>query len=181
MGTATFRVQGHPGGDGGEGDSTGGPKLERQGLNDWPTLVIEAGDSESLDQLRLDMEWWFRESNHEVKIILLAKFDHNQHEIRLEKWEEELQMRARPGATTTRSVAAMTAAGGEMTTVHRQTIVITQDATTNPPSYNVARGALVLSFRLLFLRTPRPGEGDFVFSIPDLQEYAASVWGYVRD
>ena len=178
IGSTTYRSQGHPGGDGGEGDSTGGPKPERGKPNDWPTLVIESGDSESLSRLRMDMEWWFRTSNHQVKIVLLAKFNHHRCEIQLEKWEEEPQA-VRPGAMTTRLVAARVAAG-TLTPVKRQRRTITRSAT-NPPSFNVARGALVLSFRLLFLRNPGPGEGDFVFGIPDLQVYAAHVWDQVRD
>jgi hypothetical protein len=118
------------------------------------------------------MRWWFEASNHQVKIILLAKFNHPQRTIQLEKWEEAPQA-VRPGAMTTRSVAA-----GAPAPVLQQTITITQNAT-SPPSYNVTRGALVLSFRLLFLRDPSPGEGDFVFSIPDLQFYAERVWAQV--
>ncbi|KAI8659645.1 hypothetical protein NCS56_01182100 [Fusarium sp. Ph1] len=57
MATTTFRTQGHPNGDGGEGDSSGGP-IERQGPL-WPTLVIEAGYSQTLEGLRRDMRWWF--------------------------------------------------------------------------------------------------------------------------
>ena len=89
IGTATRRAQGHPGGDGGESDSAGGPLPARDGRGAWPTLVIEAGDSESLTRLRQDMRWWFEASNHQVKIVLLAKFNHHQREIQLEKWEEE--------------------------------------------------------------------------------------------
>lgn len=48
-------------------------------------------------------------------------------------------------------------------------------AITNPASYNVARGVLVLQFELLFLRDPGPGEGDIVVGIPEL------VWVMVRD
>ncbi|KAK4150968.1 hypothetical protein C8A00DRAFT_45726 [Chaetomidium leptoderma] len=158
IGSATRRAQGHPGG-GGESDSSGGPRPNRAGPDDWPTLVIEAGDSESLTQLRRDMRWWFEASNHQVQIVVL-------------KWEEELPV-ARPGAMTTRSVA---------TAVPRlqQSITITQTAT-GPPVYNVTRGALVLSFKRLFLRDPGPGEGDFVFSVSDLQAYANRVWEAVRD
>lgn len=32
---------------------------------------------------------WFSASNHGVKIVILAKFDHRQREIILGKWEEE--------------------------------------------------------------------------------------------
>ncbi|KAK0714980.1 hypothetical protein B0H67DRAFT_600743 [Lasiosphaeris hirsuta] len=145
IGTATFRQQGHPGGDGGEGDSTGGPWPECAGAGKWPTLVIEAGDSEKLDGLHNDMRWWFRASNHNVKIVILAKFDHH-----------------------------------VLEPVKRQSITITRDETTSPVSYNVTRGALVLGFRLLFLRDPGPQEGDFVLSIQYLQWYAGRVWSEVR-
>ncbi|KAK0722755.1 hypothetical protein B0T26DRAFT_703855 [Lasiosphaeria miniovina] len=128
--SATFRAeQGHHGGDSGEGDSTGGPWLE----------LIKSRYSETLPELYKDMRWWFQASNHEVKIVILAKFDDQQHHILLEKWEEEISMK-------------------------RQSITITRNETTNPVSYNVTRGALVLGFRLLFLRDPGPQEGDFVWA-----------------
>jgi len=172
MGSTTFRARGHPGGDGGEGDSTGGPESERSGPDGWPTLVIEAGDSESLDGLRADMRWWFSTSEHNVKIVLLAKFDHRQHQILLECWEEEAAI-SRPGATTTRRAATLQP-------VLRQSISISRNQGTDPISYNVTRGALVLRFRLLYLRAPCPQEADFVIGVPDLQRYAEMVWSSVR-
>ncbi|KAI1370228.1 hypothetical protein F4677DRAFT_465652 [Hypoxylon crocopeplum] len=144
-------------GDSGEGDSTGGPKPQCV----WPTLVIQAGDSESLNQLRMDMQWWFAASNHDVKIVILAKFDRGQSRVILEKWEE----------------AAATSAA--LQPVLQQTITISRNQATNPVSYDVTRGALVLEFRLLFLRDPGLGQGDFIISIPDLQEYAEAVWARV--
>jgi len=129
---------------------------------------MEAGFSQTLGKLRLVMNRWFSISNHEVKIILLAKFDGIT--ILLEKWEE--QMSVRPGATITRH-------SQHPTPILRQSITITQNATTNPISYNVTRGALVLSFRLLFLRDPGPGEGDIVLSVQELEEYAEDVWAQV--
>jgi hypothetical protein len=174
IGSATRRAeQGHPGGDRGEGDSTGGPELERGNKGAWPTLVIKAGHSEPLGELRKDMKWWFSTSDHQVKIVLLAKFDDTRSIIILEKWEEEAQTRL--GATTTRRFAAIQQTARLQPTL-RQSITITQNATTNPVSYNVTRGALILSFRLLFLRDPGPGEADFVFSVQDLELYAARVW-----
>lgn len=173
IGTATRRAEeGHPGGDGGEADSTGGPKSERGSKGAWPTLVIEAGHSESLDDLQADMRWWFSASDHQVKIVLLAKYDDAHSVIILEKWEEDTQTRL--GATTTRRFTA-----NQHTPTLRQSITITQNTTTNPVSYNVTRGALVLSFRLLFLRDPGPGEADFVYSIQGLKRYAADVWSQV--
>ncbi|KAK4043761.1 hypothetical protein C8A01DRAFT_12720 [Parachaetomium inaequale] len=173
-GSPTCRAaHGHPGGDGGEGDSTGGPELLRGGSDDWPTLVIEAGDSESLAELRLDMRWWFAMSEHQVKIVLLAKFDHSQQMIFLEKWEEEIPP-TRPGATTTRSFPSL------LRPTLRQEITIRRDRTTVPVSYRVTSGALVLGFRLLFLRDPGPGEGDIVISIAELERYGGCVWRRVQ-
>ncbi|KAK3359199.1 hypothetical protein B0T25DRAFT_588166 [Lasiosphaeria hispida] len=175
IGTETFRQQGHPGGNGGEGDSTGGPWPEREGAGNWPTLVIESGHSETLPELHKDMQWWFQASNHEVKIVILAKFDDQQHHILLEKWEEEIS--SPQGAITRSRAAAILQQNGVFNPVKRQSTTITRDETTNPVSYNVTRGALVLGFRLLFLRDPGPQEGDIVLSIQDLQLYARKVWG----
>ncbi|KAK0748111.1 hypothetical protein B0T21DRAFT_389050 [Apiosordaria backusii] len=168
MGSTTHSVQVHSGLSRKEGDSTGGPKPERAAKGAWPTLVIEAGVSQTWGQLRICMRRWFSLSNHEVKIVILTKFDGNK--ILLEKWEEEMPVR--PGATTTRR-------SQHQEPVLRQSITITQNATTNPISYNVTRGALVLSFRLLFLRDPGPGEGDLVFSVQELEGYAEDVWAQV--
>ncbi|KAK3901089.1 hypothetical protein C8A05DRAFT_45194 [Staphylotrichum tortipilum] len=149
IGTATYRAQhGHPGGDGGEGDSTGGPKPERAAKDAWPTLVVEA--------------------DHNVKIVLLAKFEHTHRAITLERWEEEPRG-TRPEVTTMRHAAVVQP-------VLRQIITITQDLTTDPVSYNVTSGALILRFRLLFLRDPGVGEGDFVLSVQELEAYAEHVW-----
>ncbi|KAK0655311.1 hypothetical protein B0T16DRAFT_424269 [Cercophora newfieldiana] len=168
-GSATFRAeQGHPG----EGDSTGGPLPERKGADKWPTLVIESGYSQTLPELRRDMQWWFQASNHEVKIVILAKFDDQQHHILLEKWEKEETISIPQGAITRSRAAAMS----QINPVMRQSITITRDETTNPVSYNVTRGPLVLGFRLLYLRDPGPQERDFVLSIQDLQLYAGRVW-----
>ncbi|KIN07404.1 hypothetical protein OIDMADRAFT_99569 [Oidiodendron maius Zn] len=124
-GATTFRArEGHPGGDGGEGDSTGGPIPDRLGHEKWPTLVIEAGHSESLPELRADMRWWFSTSNHDVKIVILAKFDGGQSSIILEKWEEEERV-PRQGAATTRWSAVMEP-------VLQQAITITYNNTGDP-------------------------------------------------
>jgi len=175
IGKATRRAGGHPGGDSGEGDSAGGPKPGRGGPNDWPTLVIEAGYSETLRQLQTDMRWWFSASNHDAKIVLLAKFDRARRRIIVERWEEDLPS-PRPGATTTRGASVLGASG--LRPKLQQSIKITRSPM-NPALYNVVDGPLVLPFRLLFLRAPGPGEHDVVISIPQLQEYATDVWTQV--
>ncbi len=169
FGNTTLYAQ--PPGDVGEGDSAGGPYPERCARGAWPTLVIEAGVSRSLAGLRQKMWWWFAVSDHDVKIVLLAKFDRAHRTITLEMWEEEPRA-TRPGATTTRHAAA-----GQP--VMRQSITITRDLTADPAAYIVTGGALVLRFGLLFLRDPGPTEGDVVLAVEELEEYAARVWSWV--
>ncbi|ETS03995.1 hypothetical protein M419DRAFT_55338, partial [Trichoderma reesei RUT C-30] len=79
----------------------------------------------SLTALRDDMRWWFTASDHQVKIVLLSKFDHQRQQIIIERWEEDSQ--TRPGATTTRRAAAV----GAVQPVLRQSITITRDAATD--------------------------------------------------
>ncbi|KAK3899030.1 hypothetical protein C8A05DRAFT_46804 [Staphylotrichum tortipilum] len=171
LGTATCQGQGHPGGDCGEGDSTGGPIPDRDMKRVWPALVVEAGVSQSLAGLRQTIRWWFSASDHQVQLVLLAKFEPTRCAIILERWEEEPSA-TRPGAMTTRNAAALQP-------VLQQTIAITQDASAEPISYQVASSALVLRFKLLFLRDPGPGEGDFVLSVQDLENYARDVLRYM--
>ncbi|KAK0609314.1 hypothetical protein B0T17DRAFT_546729 [Bombardia bombarda] len=160
------------GGGSGEAGSTGGPRPERVGPGSWPTLVVESGVSETLPELHEVMRWWFQASNHEVKIVLLAKYDHQQDHILLERWEEESS--SPPGAITRSRAAAMV-----QRPVKRQSITITRDATPVSVSYNVAGGPLVLGFRLLYVRDPGPHEGDFVIDTENLEVYAERVWGEV--
>lgn len=178
MGSTTFRRLGHPEGDGGEGDSSGGPYPERAGKNVWPTLVIEAGDSESLEELRADIRWWFSTSDHQVKMVLLAKCHRAGGQIILEKWEED-ESQQQQGAITRSRTAAVSQP--TLNPVKRQTVTITRDTTANPASYNVSSGALVLGFKVLFLREPGPTEGDFVVSVQDLERYAEMVWSNEED
>ena len=162
VGSATFRPLGHPGGDGGEGDSTGCPKPQRSRGKDWPTLVIEAGHSESLDDLRRDMRWWFSASDHQVKIVLLAKLEARRGEIILEKWQEV------PGpGPITRAAAQLLPRCNQLINITRAHGITNTDPNRfNPTSYIITSGALRLEFQHLFLRQPGQGEGDVFISIP---------------
>ncbi len=174
LGCSTFGAQGLFEGDTGEADSTSVPISRHLGYNYWPTLVVEAGDTKSLNQLREDMRWWFAASNHEVKIVILTKFDHNRRCIILERWEAQEQSSQK---VMTRRRAALLRQTG--LAIRRQVVTITRDATT-PKSYNVS-GSFGVGFKSLFLRDRRPEEGegegdDVVIPVEDLQHYADVVW-----
>lgn len=175
IGAPTYRGRGNDRDDRGEDDSAGGPDPERASLGGWPTLVVEAGFSQSLTRLRARKDWWFSASNHQVKIVLLVKFGHQgRPEILIEKWEEEPRG-IRSGATTARFAAALQSR-------LRQSITITRDTAMNTVSYQVDRGALVLSFRLLFLRDPSIQEGgDIIITVPQLVEFARRTWRFVPE
>ncbi len=176
---ATTLSSNHPDRSSREGDSAGGPHPDRTSETGWPTLVIEAGVSQSLQGLQTTIRWWFHASSHEVKIVLLLKIDRQRQQIILEKWTEGADI-PRPGATTTRSATTISP-------IRRQEIIINISPAAaaaapgdairaDPESYTVTRGALSLEFELLFLRRPNTGEGDIIITEEMLRDLAALVW-----
>jgi hypothetical protein len=149
-----------------EGDSSGGPIPARLRKGSWPTLMIEAGYSESMVRLREDMYWWFSASDHQVKIVLLAKFYHEgqRKRIVLEKWVETAERETRRNPVRPTLMQTITMNEGPL------------DQATGNPSYVVNGGPLLLEFRLLFLRAAGPGEADIIVTVQQLEAYAAIVW-----
>lgn len=122
------------------------------------------------------MRWWFSASDHQVKIVLLAKLEETRGKIILEKWVE-VSAPPRSGATTTRAAAQLQPSCSQVIDITRAPgISNTHRNYLNPTSYIVTRGALRLEFSHLFLRQPGLGEGDVIISIPQLQTYAVRVW-----
>ncbi|EAQ87954.1 predicted protein [Chaetomium globosum CBS 148.51] len=98
----------------------------------------------SLNQLRHAMRWWFSASNHEVKVVVLAKFHFARAEVILERWEEE--DRDHQGPITRNRAAAMERSpdGSIAQPVLQQTITISRDTTADPESYHVAGPATLV-------------------------------------
>ena len=74
-----------------QGDSGIRPDPPRWAGNHYPTLVIEAGNSESLLQLYKDRDWWFDASppgqpRGDVKMVLLIKVFERTRRIVVEQW-----------------------------------------------------------------------------------------------
>ncbi|KAK4074452.1 uncharacterized protein Triagg1_5048 [Trichoderma aggressivum f. europaeum] len=163
------RPSGSGGGGGGGGekqaDSCGGPVPERRG--GYPTLVIESGYSQTLPAVREKIRSWFTDSDHQIKIIILAKIFPTERRILIERWEERPQGGCRQGVSTRWASTLIPECC--------QTINITETSTI-PPAYQIASNDMVLDFRLLFLRNPRQGEGDVIITQAWLQRYARRVW-----
>ncbi|CAG8068494.1 unnamed protein product [Penicillium nalgiovense] len=56
-----------------EADESLTPSRNPSEDDDWPSLVIETGLSESEAQLRADASWWFSNSDHQVNIVILFR------------------------------------------------------------------------------------------------------------
>ena len=161
----------------GEGDSCRKPTSMRTNEHHYPTLVIEAGWSQTLEKLREKARWWFDKSKGDVKIVLLVKSSPGSNHIRIEKWKLALAA-SRQGATTTRAAAAMTPQCIHVVQIARAAgINNAHPSRFDPASYVVTGGPLRLEFIDIFLRQPiPPGERDLILGNTTLQEYAASFW-----
>jgi hypothetical protein len=149
-----------------EGDSTFKPLSIRPRMADWPTIVIQAGWSDSLRKLQVDAGFWLEDSGEEVKIVLLFSISRRARTIIIEKWENRPVPANRP---VTRSL--MRAAGNVQTATQIQAITIDSNS-------NTVNGApLTLEFRKIFLRQAVPPlEHDFTFTAQDLSEFATDLW-----
>ncbi|KAG0136654.1 hypothetical protein HOY82DRAFT_549483 [Tuber indicum] len=145
-----------------EADGGFKPPLARPRENDWPTIVLESGVSESPQRLKVGARWWLANSRGDVKIVLLFFVSKAARTIRTEQWELESSensriARAYPGPAATRP---------------------TIKGLAKIDAHSVTGGALELGFEKVFLRAPDldRGEGDFTFTIQDLRDYYDDVW-----
>ena len=161
----------------GEGDSCRKPGSMRTNKYQYPTLVIEAGWSQTLQGLRQKARWWFNKSNGDVKIVLLVKSSPRSNHIRIEKWKLT-PAASQGGTTTTRAATVTTPQCVHVVEIARAaSIDDTHPNRFNPVSYVVTGGPLQLEFIDIFLRQPfAPGERDLIIGSTTLQEYAADFW-----
>jgi hypothetical protein len=167
----------------GEADSARLPESLRPLRTDWPTLVIEAGDSQSMPGLKLKARWWFHASNHHVKIVLLVKWFRQSERIILQKWRE-VPPAPRTGAVTTRAYAAVALVPDcvqEIEITRAAGITNPNPNRSNPALYNVRNGPLQLAFADLFLRQPDPNQGErhIVITNQNLQRFVVRIWEVV--
>ncbi|KAL1846952.1 hypothetical protein Plec18170_008921 [Paecilomyces lecythidis] len=126
----------------------------------WPTLVIEAGFSESKSKLESDGKWWLVESHGDVKTALTIDVNKSRPEIVIQKWVPSCT-----GQTRTRC---------QISPILEQQVVLSKRH--DEQKTTVSNGPLILSFQDLFLRSPGRAESDIVFMDNDLRELARIVW-----
>ena len=151
--------------------------------NRWPVLIIEAGYSQTIQQLRMRARAWFLSSNFEVKIVVLAKMLVSERRIVLEKWKgiqvgdrTGIQAGDRTGSPRTRSEHRRTPQCVHIIEISHPDAG-EEPHSVSPESYRVTRGALRLDFEELFLRSPvGEDEADIIITEEELQLYASVVW-----
>ncbi|KIH86394.1 hypothetical protein SPBR_08898 [Sporothrix brasiliensis 5110] len=182
-GGATFDPPGDASGSG-EGDSSGGPSSRHDPHGDafLPTLVIEAGVSQTLSSLKTKARWWFTASNFHMKVVVLVKLLVATSAIEIEQWGAELSGPQRHCATTTRASHAAKEA------VLKQQVLINWVGPLPLPQtplnrralsdFHVQGAPLVLRFQDLMDRPPVPAAGEHDILIPEvrLQRMAKRVW-----
>ena len=148
-----------------EADTAFRPVASRPTRADWPTLVFEAGVSESLRKLKNDARWWLSNSGGQVKIVLIFSVQERSRTIQIEKWEN------RP---VTGRVTRSNRPPAQVPTQIQQIII--------DPN-NVTGAPLILHFHLIFLRAINQNavspEHDFTFAAQDLRDWANGLWNVV--
>ena len=136
----------------------------RSNTGDWPSLIIEAGMSESLPRLRSDARWWLEHSAGNVRIVLLVWIQPTIRTVQIEKWVTGPMP---PTRVITRRV--------QSNAFPIRTAEIKIDQSTTPPVINGA--PLTLEFDKVFDRPANaPNEHDVVFNGQDLAEWASWLW-----
>lgn len=145
-----------------EGDSGIRPDPPRWAGNQLPTLVIEAGNSESLRLLHKDKDWWFDNSplsqpQGDVRIVLLVKVECGTKRIIIEQWHRSHY----ESPTATVSIAP-----------YPHTPFSLHDT-----SHWVVEGApMVISFQEVFLRPIQERETDLVLTEALFANMAMKCW-----
>ena len=157
-----------------EGDTSFKPPC-RDYEADLPTIVIEAGLSESVAKLRCDANWWLAQPGRnggKVMIVVTISIKLKDKSLQFEKWENALAP-ARPitRANPNPSIQVPTMI---------QQITIRPNATGAITPNEVTGAPLVLDFEKIFLRQPVAPQADFIFTANELAEFATDFWDCVK-
>ncbi|KUM63049.1 hypothetical protein ACN42_g4045 [Penicillium freii] len=118
--------------------------------DEYPSLVLEVGASESLSQLRQDVRWWYANTNQETQLVILINITDNPYRVDFEVWTEVANQST---VQSTRSRPATV-------------LECTQSASLQN---GVVIGApLILDFATLMHRSPRVGEHNISLGAADL-------------
>lgn len=147
------------------------PRLLQEGrYSGWPTIVFEPGLSEGLARLRADARWWLINSGGDVNIFLIISVKPVQTCLLIEKWCLS--------PATNLPVTRANPDFNVLVPTKMQGVSITRNPanTTQPGTYTVTGGPLVLEFQSLYLQAPVAPEGDLIFTTVILLFWARYFW-----
>ncbi|CAK9275573.1 unnamed protein product [Sphagnum jensenii] len=158
-GSATF---GRRGGRSKEANISYKPRSRRM-EDDWPSFVIEVGDSESLAMLRGDAAFWITNTDQRTRIVIVLSINRRDQQILVERWEEV--PRRRPN----RSTANYSRIPGLM-----QSLTLNADVEYDGPSLEIPAAKLFDG-----LPGTIPG-GEFLLTPDNLNEFNTKIWEAFR-
>ncbi|PKX93569.1 uncharacterized protein P174DRAFT_405610 [Aspergillus novofumigatus IBT 16806] len=155
-----------------EADESLTPSRNPSEDDDWPSLVIETGLSESEAQLRTDAHWWFSNSGYQVNTVILVHIKRSpERRVTLKVYK------LRPiTPRTTRGLQAEVDSSllSNRTTPQTDSPTVLQphlaDEEITVTSMSVENAPLVLEFESVMRRPPTPNtmERDITFTAEDL-------------
>ncbi|KAI9931540.1 hypothetical protein ASPWEDRAFT_395583 [Aspergillus wentii DTO 134E9] len=147
-----------------EGDSGFLPRRFIPGRDPkWPTVVLEVGLSQGLEELRRCARWWLGTSNGLVKVVIIASIHRTQPQIIFEKWKLQPVQPNHPYGL--RILGPGTPAKIQEITIFRRN---NTTVTTGAP--------LVVQFEHIFLTPPSGTQQDYIFTAKQLEGIAERVW-----
>ncbi|KAL5615393.1 hypothetical protein BROUX41_005440 [Berkeleyomyces rouxiae] len=164
----------------------------------FPSLVFEAGWSQSVLMLQTKARWWFDASDGQVRVVLIAKTVHSTGTIIIEKWlasvgqcVQKIEIKPRRGGSLVnkrKSTLQMDEqVDGETDADEDDSMLVDKPASPGigsmepivPDLFEVHGGPIHIDFNDIFLASPGDvprTENDVVITEDELQEYACLVW-----
>ena len=130
---------------------------------DWPSLMIEAGYSETLRQLRLDAKIWLIHSAGRTKIVIIIKIGADRHSFDVERWELVPNTQTRITRSTPPLVPEVV-----------QAFQIRGNGTVHP-----ANSQLIIPYLKIF-DNPHPDAAGILFTTNDLVALGAHLFGVLQ-
>lgn len=125
-------------------------RLPRGRSNEWPTLALESGYTESQGKLTANAEWWLSASNGDTKIAMTLDIEKKSRKITIKAFEDS-----------------------DTGNLHEQSVTVQKPYNSNT---QVLGAPLRIPFRKLFLREPVGNEEDIVWDDNDLTYIAEAAW-----
>ncbi|KAG0134918.1 hypothetical protein HOY82DRAFT_480722 [Tuber indicum] len=162
VGSTRFSVSGKRSKEGDEGLK---PADTRPHEEDWPSLMVEVGYSQTLLSLQECAHWWLTESRGQTRMVILIQVGKDPKSIRLERWEclPDLNWVSTRSRTYTKPSFL-------------QYFDIDAAGTV---SHEESHPDLVIPYNTVF-DTPNPAGTDIVLSKAELSVWALHIFGRVN-